>query len=191
MRRFGFAWIFLRKEEIDGETHATLADSMYPDMPASHERGRSVLASLRDSTYRMRFSEVRITSGAYPLAKVHSRASGHTKCSVYLLASSLAAALLGTGRVSARRVGRVRSLAFLSILLTIQTLSPNVLSRQHVTQSWVFPRTAWRGSYQGNHVHCEKVAACPTLCPFASTTFQMRAFSTRKRRPVEVTLTPR
>jgi hypothetical protein len=42
-----------------------------------------------------------------------------------------------------------------------------------------------------NQVHCENVAACPTLCPIPSTTFQMRAFSTRKRRPVEVILTPR
>jgi hypothetical protein len=42
-----------------------------------------------------------------------------------------------------------------------------------------------------NQVHCENMAACPTLCPFPSTTFQMMAFSTRKRRPVEVILTPR
>lgn len=44
---------------------------------------------------------------------------------------------------------------------------------------------------QVNQVHFEKVAACPTLCPSSSMTFQIRAFSTRKRRPVDVILTPR
>lgn len=45
---------------------------------------------------------------------------------------------------------------------------------------------------QVNQTHCEKVAACPTtICSSAVTTFQITAFSTRKRRPVDVILTPR
>jgi hypothetical protein len=53
-----------------------------------------VLASLRGSTYRMRISEVGSTRGVYPFAKIHCKGNGHTKCGLYLLASSLAAALL-------------------------------------------------------------------------------------------------
>ena len=52
-----------------------------------------VLASLRGSTLKS-VSEVGSTGGAYPFAKTHSRATAHTKCGMYLLASSLAAALL-------------------------------------------------------------------------------------------------
>jgi len=64
----------------------------------------------------------------------------HTKCGLYLLASSLAAALLGTRRVLGReavladsgragevaaRAGRVRSLAFLSILRECSLVVPH------------------------------------------------------------------
>ncbi len=58
-----------------------------------------VLASLRGST----LSEVGNTEGDFPFAKTHyTGRTAHTKCGLYLLASSLAAALLT---------------AFLSILL--------------------------------------------------------------------------
>jgi hypothetical protein len=52
-----------------------------------------VLASLRGSTLRAP-SDIRNTEGAYPFAKIHCRANGYTECGPYLLASSLAAALL-------------------------------------------------------------------------------------------------
>jgi len=62
--------------------------------------------------------------------------------------------------------------AFLSILLTIQALSPNVLvlSRQHVAQSWVFPQAA-------------KFLICsmPKLVPFLAS--PERNFEHRHRQP--------
>jgi hypothetical protein len=63
-----------------------------------------VLASLRGSTYRMRFSEIGSSKGVFPFAKIHLQGRmAHTKCGLYLLASSLAAALYGKRRVSARQ----------------------------------------------------------------------------------------
>jgi hypothetical protein len=63
-----------------------------------------VLASLKSSTYRMRLLEVGSTRGCLSVRQdpLQGR-TAHTKCGVYLLASSLAAALLGRGRVSARQ----------------------------------------------------------------------------------------
>ena len=63
-----------------------------------------VLAPLRDSTYRMRLSEVGSTRGCLSVRQdpLQGR-TAHTKCGMYLLASSLAAALLGTRRVLARQ----------------------------------------------------------------------------------------
>jgi hypothetical protein len=56
-----------------------------------------VLASLRGSTYPMRFSEVGISRGAFPFGKIHlQERTAHTKCGLYLLASSLTAALLNS-----------------------------------------------------------------------------------------------
>ena len=60
-----------------------------------------VLASLRGST--LTFSEVGNTRGAFPFARTHCEGERpHAMCGTYLLISSLAAALLGTKRVSAR-----------------------------------------------------------------------------------------
>src|SRR5580765_1055156 len=54
-----------------------------------------VLASFRPSTRRRRFSEVGNAGGAFPFAKTHRREqTAHTKCGMYLLGPSLAAALL-------------------------------------------------------------------------------------------------
>ena len=53
------------------------------------------LASLRGSTYRVRFSEVGSSRGDFPFAKIHLQGQmAHTKCGLYFLASPLAAALL-------------------------------------------------------------------------------------------------
>ena len=41
-----------------------------------------VLASLRGSTYRMRFSEVGSTRGAYPFAKIHYKGERPTQSAV-------------------------------------------------------------------------------------------------------------
>jgi hypothetical protein len=61
-----------------------------------------VLASLRGST--LSFSEVGNTRGAFPLAKTYCKGERpHTMCGTYLLASSLAAALLLERCVMARR----------------------------------------------------------------------------------------
>jgi hypothetical protein len=61
-----------------------------------------VLASFRGSG--LSYSEVGNTSGAFPFAKTRWKGERpHTMCGTYLLASSLAGALLGTLRVSARQ----------------------------------------------------------------------------------------
>jgi hypothetical protein len=55
----------------------------------------SDLVSFRPSTYQMRFSEVGSTGGAFPFAKdPFEGRTAHTKCGLYLLDASLAAALL-------------------------------------------------------------------------------------------------
>jgi hypothetical protein len=54
-----------------------------------------VLASLRGSTLWRSFSDIGNTGGAFPFAKIYPNGrTAHTKCGLYLLASSLAAALL-------------------------------------------------------------------------------------------------
>jgi hypothetical protein len=54
-----------------------------------------VLASLRGSTLRQTSSEIGKTRGAFSVCQeLLRRANGYTKCGPYLLASSLAAALL-------------------------------------------------------------------------------------------------
>jgi len=60
-----------------------------------------VLTSLRDSTRVFRKSEA--LEGPIRSPRSILRANGHTQCGWYLLASSLAAALLGKRRVSARQ----------------------------------------------------------------------------------------
>ena len=101
-----------------------------------------VLVSLRGSTYRMRFSEVGGTRGAYPFAKIHCKDERPTRSAVCTssplcsLRSCLGqGASLGEEAVLANsgwegevvaRVGRVRSLAFLSILRECSSLAPDV-----------------------------------------------------------------
>src|SRR6185295_18435524 len=64
----------------------------------------SVLASFRSSTLKRSFSEVGSNGGAFPLAKIYSKGERPTQSAVCTsLGPSLAAALLGTRRVSARR----------------------------------------------------------------------------------------
>src|SRR5580765_4051066 len=63
-----------------------------------------VLASLRPSTLRRGYSEVRNTVGAFPFAKIHCMGERPTRSAVCTsLGPSLAAALLGTRRVLARQ----------------------------------------------------------------------------------------
>ena len=64
-----------------------------------------VLASLRGSTLSRSVSEAGTLEGLFRSPRPIIGASGYTytKCGTYLLASSLAAALLGTRRVLARQ----------------------------------------------------------------------------------------
>src|SRR5512140_3470566 len=56
-----------------------------------------VLASLRGSTYRTKFSEVGITKGCLSVRQDSFQGrTAHTKCGLHLIASSLAAALLNS-----------------------------------------------------------------------------------------------
>jgi hypothetical protein len=77
----------------------------------------SVLASFRPSTLRRSTSEVGSTGGAFPFAKIHSMGVRPTRSAV--CTSSGLHSLRPCPRNGASRragVGRVRSLAFLSIL---------------------------------------------------------------------------
>ncbi len=62
-----------------------------------------VLASLRGSTLKRVFRRPEALDGIFHSPRSILRANGFTKCGPYLLASSLAAALLGTKRVLARQ----------------------------------------------------------------------------------------
>jgi hypothetical protein len=62
-----------------------------------------VLASLRGSTLKRTFQMSETLAGLIRSPRSIRGVNGHTKCGLYLLASSLAAALLGIRRVSARR----------------------------------------------------------------------------------------
>src|SRR5690242_8637615 len=62
-----------------------------------------VLASLRGSTLSRSVSEAGTLEGLFRSPRPIIGANGYTKCGPYLLASSLAAALPGTRRVSARQ----------------------------------------------------------------------------------------
>jgi hypothetical protein len=54
-----------------------------------------VLASFRPSTSRRTSRRSKAVEGAFPFAKTHGRErTAHTKCGMYLLGPSLAAALL-------------------------------------------------------------------------------------------------
>ena len=62
-----------------------------------------VLASLRGSTVKKNFQRSETPVGLIRSPRSILGVNGHTKCGSYLLASSLAAALPGTRRVSARQ----------------------------------------------------------------------------------------
>jgi hypothetical protein len=69
---------------------------------------------------RMAISEVRGLKGLSVLQYLYEGRTGRTKCGMYLFASSLTAAVLGTRRIRRARAGRVRRPAFLSILSSSQ-----------------------------------------------------------------------
>ena len=71
----------------------------------------------------MEISEIGALKGLSVRQELFTGRTGRTKCGVYLLASSLAAALHAERRVLARQGGRVKSLAFLSILRGVRVLS--------------------------------------------------------------------
>jgi len=76
-----------------------------------------VLASLRASTLKRVFRRSETLEGAYPVAKIHFNGrTAHTKCGTYLLASRLLRPCMGKWASRRAGVGRLRSLAFLSIL---------------------------------------------------------------------------
>jgi len=91
-----------------------------------------VLTSLRSSTLRRSFSEIGSTGGAFPFAKIHWKGERPTRSAVctssplrslrHCLGQGVSlgeeAVMADSGRAGevAARVGRVRSLAFLSIL---------------------------------------------------------------------------
>jgi hypothetical protein len=96
-----------------------------------------VLASFRPSTLRRGFSEVGSTGGAFPFAKIHCKAERPTRSAV-CTSSGLHSLrpCLRNGASWRDGVGRVRSLAFLSILLESFLFVPHVrtlevLARQH------------------------------------------------------------
>jgi len=62
-----------------------------------------VLASLRGSTFKTTFRKWETLAGLIRSPRSIQGVNGHTKCGLYLLASSLAAALLEQRRVSARQ----------------------------------------------------------------------------------------
>src|SRR5580765_101426 len=62
-----------------------------------------VLASLRGSTLKRMFRSSETLAGPIRSPRSILVVNGNTKCGTYLLASSLAAALLGRRRVSARQ----------------------------------------------------------------------------------------
>jgi hypothetical protein len=82
-----------------------------------------VLASFRPSTLRRSFSEVQNAVGAFPFAKIHSRGERPTRSAV-CTSSGLHSLrpCLGKGASRRARVGRVRSLVFLSILRVCSAL---------------------------------------------------------------------
>src|SRR6266852_5859306 len=86
-----------------------------------------VLASFRPSTVRRSFSEIRSTLGGFSVRQdpLHGR-TAHTKCGLYLLGPSLAAALPRNGASWRAGVGWVRSLAILSILRESSTVVPHL-----------------------------------------------------------------
>src|SRR5580765_788018 len=80
-----------------------------------------VLASLRPSTLRRGYSEVRNTVGAFPFANIHCMGKRPTRSAV--CTSSALRSLrpcLGQGASWRARVGWVRRTAFLSILLNVK-----------------------------------------------------------------------
>jgi len=82
-----------------------------------------VLVSLRGSMVNQRLNGKEETD-QWNLSVHQDLSAGwtdHTKCGIYLLASSLPAGLHAERRVLARRGGRVRSVAILNILQVIRT----------------------------------------------------------------------
>ena len=87
----------------------------------------SVLASFRPSTLSRSFSEVRNAGGAFPFAKTHCKGERPTRSAA--CTSSVLHSLrpcLGQGASRRARVGRVRSLACLSILRECAPVGPHV-----------------------------------------------------------------
>jgi len=98
-----------------------------------------VLASLRGSTLRKSFSEVGSTVGAIPFAKAHSSGERPTRSAVGT--SSPLRSLrpcLRNGASWRAGAGRVRTVAFLSILQECSPGAPHVQNRKSRVLAWLF-----------------------------------------------------
>ncbi len=118
-----------------------------------------VLAALRGSTYRTELLGCRNYWRGFSVRQDSFKGrTAHTKCGTYLLTPSLAAALLGTRRVSARQGWRVRSLAFLSILRRRSPIVPGVQTIDALLYRYGFSAACYTMA-----VKMHGLGACPTV----------------------------
>ena len=100
-----------------------------------------VLGSSKSSTYRLRFSEIGNTGGVFPFAKIHCTGERpHEVRSVPPPGSTRLRPCLGQGASRRARDGRVRSLAFLSILRDLLPFLQTCRSVKCWSATTVFPQ---------------------------------------------------
>jgi len=94
-----------------------------------------VLDSSKSSTYRLRFSERERAGGVFPFAKNHRMGERpHEVWSVPPPVSMRLRPCLGKGASWRARVGRVRCLAYLSILRGVSLLFPDIQTNSRVSK---------------------------------------------------------